>query len=95
MDFDGAYEYSEVVSIQRSEKQEITLFPNPVKNTLFLQNAQGMVNIHNSIGQRVLTVKINDSQNAELDVSDLPNGTYFLFIDNGISRSVGNKFVKF
>jgi len=60
---------------------DFNYFPNPVKNILFLKNTKTInsVEITSLVGQTVLSKKVMDVQ-AEINLSDLANGIYFVKI---------------
>lgn len=63
----------------------ITLFPNPVNNGNFKINFNSMVenaniSIYNMIGQSVKTLDLKNIRKADIDVSDIKQGTYFVKI---------------
>ena len=62
-----------------SKPAEITLFPNPTRNTLELQylTGQNQYAILSATGTRVKSGTLSETEHA-LDVSALPNGLYFL-----------------
>ncbi len=77
--------------------QELQFYPNPVSQKLSysteMQVLQGIkVDISDSMGHSVFTEKINQHY-SEVDVSDLPDGIYFLRLSNG-SKVVQKKFIK-
>ena len=86
-----------------TEGGHFDIFPNPVSNILNLRflskdNSKKQVEIVNINGQIVLTKKLeNNIEQAEIDVSDLPKGVYFirLNIDNQDIRhySATKKFI--
>ena len=58
---------------------DFNYFPNPVKNTLFLKNTKTInsIEITSLVGQTVLSKKVMDVK-AEINLSDLANGIYFV-----------------
>ena len=97
VDFDGAFEYSEVVSIRlEKDANELFFFPNPVSDLITIhlpksKDAQdAIIQIKNLNGQVVK--EIASPFNAELliDVSTLPSGVYLIRINHMLS----SKFVK-
>jgi hypothetical protein len=73
----------------KQECERIRVFPNPASDAL---NIEGLdygqeyeLNLINSIGQTVLSTKINES-NAKIDVSNLSSGMYQLVLKD--ARSV-------
>lgn len=77
-------------SIGENNLNDATVYPNPVKNILYIKNAQNFTSasVYNVLGQPVLETK-----NTEIDFSNLKSGVYILKIstDNG---SVSRKIVK-
>ncbi len=68
--------------ISRHIASSIVIFPNPVNETLFLKNIASQnakIYIFNSIGQLQKNISINNYE-AEINVSDLSSGIYFIKI---------------
>jgi len=66
------------------DKGSVIIYPNPVSSNLFLNNIDGieMIMISNILGETVNTIKVN-SNNTEVNVSNLSDGIYFItLIDN-------------
>lgn len=63
-----------------SESADIRIFPNPAKDTVHIQspNKSLCLEMRNSEGKLVLKSRIRS--HSDLDVSDLPNGRYFISI---------------
>jgi hypothetical protein len=63
-----------------SESSEIRIYPNPAKDSVHIQspNKSLCLEMRNSEGKLVLKSRIRS--NSDLDVSDLPNGRYFISI---------------
>ncbi|MBN2682264.1 MAG: T9SS type A sorting domain-containing protein [Bacteroidales bacterium] len=80
VDYDGTIDYSRIISPDCKENtNSITLFPNPAKNTLFLENIQGeemTIEITNSIGQTFNSTLINN----QIDISFFVSGVYLVKI---------------
>ena len=68
------------------------LYPNPVKDVLFISKRQEQeitsLTIYNTLGQTVL-LYISDKNLSQIDVSNLPSGSYFIKIksNEGVSNS--------
>ncbi len=84
------YEYTEGADCHVVEGEvAVLVFPNPATNTLNIQSAdfrtgEVKLRIFNAIGQPLERQQIlYRTENAELDLSDLPNGTYFLQVETG------------
>jgi hypothetical protein len=90
----GCYEPPIIIGLQEQYKNtELVLFPNPAQNNLSikthytkLENAH--VEILNSIGQSVL--KTSFANNEQIDISELPNGIYFVLL-SGSEQTVSPK----
>jgi len=78
---------ADYTSIKDLEDFEVKVFPNPARNTLFVEANMTITDIHiiDILGRPVISVKVQDMQN-ELDVSNLHNGIYFIrvFTDRGV-----------
>ncbi len=71
--------------------QRISVYPNPVKNILYIKNASGLnyINVYDSLGQKVLR-----SNHKYIDVSNLSKGMYFLEIHTTNSRIETKRIIK-
>ena len=79
VDFNGDIEYSNIVSLQYI-RNGVTVYPNPVKEQLYLDIDNGFVEkitIYNSTGSEV--AQITNPGNS-LDVSTFPKGIYIIKI---------------
>lgn len=98
VDYDGAFEYSNIVSVYFEDLLSISVFPNPSSQQIFVQmkeNRQDLrLQIFNITGQLLLesTLPKGDSR-AAMDVSALPRGTYFVRV-NGDQTILTQQFVK-
>lgn len=84
------YEYTEGADCHVVEEEgAVRIFPNPVNNRLNINSVDfrtGQVNLRlfDVIGQQLEHQQIlYRTENAELDVSHLPTGTYFLLVETG------------
>ena len=99
VDFDGQFEYSDIVSIENrtselgSEAFGLRLYPNPVQNTLNIENGEGQAIIYNSIGQPLRTVQISNTT-FQIELNDLPKGVYMIRFYKIDSSVVSKQFVK-
>lgn len=66
------------------ENNEISLFPNPAKDSISIQRKKGFdsktqIDLYNTIGQKVKSFSVNpDELNAKYSISDLKEGIYFV-----------------
>ena len=79
-----------------SENQPISIFPNPSKGIFTLvvtgEAKQSQIEIYNVLGEKVEQIVIpGGGGNQEIDLSDHPDGIYFLQIKTEQGEEVGNK----
>lgn len=81
--------------ILESTIKNITVYPNPATDMIYINDANGisMINITNLIGQKVMQIPVSGAD-ANINVSSLPDGIYFIsmFNENGIQST--KKFIK-
>lgn len=82
MDFNGGFQYSEIINIDVEKQIKVQAHPNPTNGKLkftgiIFQNAT--LRIIDCTGK---VVKKQVLQSQDLDISDLPDGLYFLSIIN-------------
>jgi hypothetical protein len=74
----------------------ITFYPNPAADKITIETAATLTNSQLSImnlnGQELMTRQIT-SPKTQIDISNLPNGVYFVRLTNDKTMEVG-KFVK-
>ena len=94
MDFDGKFEYSEIVVVDFNKRlNEIGLFPNPAKNQLTLINGEGQVIIYNVLGETVKQLTI-DANQTTIPLADLLDGQYYLQVIQEDGFVVSKQFTK-
>ncbi len=100
VDFDGKYEYSNVVSVKfemELPKLSMQLFPNPTSGILNIQIGKVIetptFQVFDIQG-RLITVNMNNSSGNQwsFNTADLPNGHYFLQMKQG-EQILNKKFV--
>lgn len=79
MDFDDAFEYSNIIEITLDAfaNDLLTIYPTVVTDVLNIQGGSGNVLIYNNLGQPVMSITDYNDQTT-LNLSSLPNGQYFL-----------------
>ena len=79
IDFDGQFEYSKIVFINGTGKNEVSIFPNPsngIFSILGVENTETEAfTLMNSVGQTVAIKVQNDGQ---VDMSAHPSGVYYM-----------------
>ncbi len=79
VDFDGGYEYSEIVSGVLRGSGSISMAPNPVKDVLFLSPGTE-IRIFDQLGRMVFSTMVSGNS---IDISNLPSGLYIADLRNG------------
>ena len=80
VDFDGKYEYSNIISVN-IESAEIRLFPNPTKGIIEIHGKNidyGTIRVTDNVGRLIKLQKLSGYK--QIDISDMPNGIYFIYI---------------
>ncbi len=93
LDIDGTKEYSSIIHVSwQSNKKQIKVLPNPVKSSFKIDNIgfiyQSMI-IYNSSGTIVYKNNIKNSEQNQIDISNLIDGLYILQLtsENGEIQS--------
>ena len=83
---------SSSLNIENTTYSLINIFPNPVKNTLYISGDSSNYNIkiYSLLGQLVMAASSVD----EVDVSSLTKGVYLIMINNENSTTT-KRFIKF
>lgn len=99
MDYDGQFDYSDVLTIDFNNNGTISIFPNPAKETLHITNQDvwdGKVKlaVYNLNGQLLKTIqRDNPDGDILLDIQDLNTGLYQLQIISN-NQVVTQRFIK-
>lgn len=80
IDFDGRFEYSEVISIKNEDYFEEKIYPNPFVDYINIKTKKTEISIIDIFGKIIFYRKIeNDEINSiQIDLSNLNSGIYFL-----------------
>ena len=81
------------VSIKEINKDEINIYPNPCSNLLNISNVNSEnadYNISNILGLTLIEGKLTNG-NSSIDVSSLPNGNYFISVNQDVLKFTVNK----
>ena len=83
IDFDGEFNYSQIIAIERNKNSTINIYPNPATSEIIITGYQIGTNfsIINQLGQIKQRGTIQSNSEA-LDISHLAKGIYILQIDN-------------
>ena len=92
VDFNGTYEYSDILKLPAESGSELSVFPNPASELLNINNGT-IVNSRamNTAGQTFLLSTINQSQ---IDIRSLNPGFYFLYVELENGKTEILKFLK-
>lgn len=89
MDINGIYTYSYIVTVKKSIKQVYTIYPNPVKNEVFIyqnliSNSKiAQIVIYDNNGHKVYQHSINmNNGSAHFNLSKLEAGNYIMKLNN-------------
>jgi hypothetical protein len=100
MDYDGAFEYSDMVSVEVARSRRLLVVsPNPVQNgelTLYIPNEtfeQATLEIFNTVGQLVQTEVLTHSETV-IRTDNLPTGMYWFSVDVNGQRSIEKVIVE-
>lgn len=91
VDGDGAYEYSQVITVNISSeiKELAKVFPNPTRGAFTIElnqvNTDNVtISLHDRVGRIIRTTTYDNRQNTySFDNSDLPSGIYFVKVAAG------------
>jgi sugar lactone lactonase YvrE len=100
IDFDGKFEYSEIISIENKKINTITqIFPNPVSDFLNLTSSEHItrIAIYNNLGQLMQQQIISSdaTYTLKIDTKALPSNAYILQIQKQNGQIETQKFVKY
>jgi hypothetical protein len=77
-------------------REDISIFPNPVKTTLNFSNLKDVdqITISNIVGQQVLVTRNIRNEKVSINVSSLTNGIYMVSVTDRSGNSTVRKIVK-
>ena len=81
-----------IVSIEENLLDNVSVYPNPVNNTLYISGGEYSYALFNSMGQMVAQGDANGTQ--EINVSGMAQGVYFLRLTNGAQVRIEKVVVK-
>lgn len=86
LDFDGGFEYSDIITINFESGDRLRVYPNPVADELFIENNQESdVKFYDSYGKLVISLTV---ENRFIDISFLTKGVYFVEIGSETQRII-------
>ena len=84
------------IDAQRIRIQEISFYPNPVTNVMYIENKTGIqeIRIHNLLGQEVVRMRLDNRRSYQLNIGHLEKGIYILSVFGEKSFKGTAKFIK-
>ena len=97
-DLDGKFTYSQTVSVTMKQVENLTIYPNPARESLQLTagslQKETSVEIIDVLGRVILKFQILNPQSPiNIDISSLSHGMYYLKVANGAEQTQ-TRFVK-
>lgn len=97
-DKNGSSQYSPVVSVNPKRTGELTIYPNPAKDKLYIsylnQNRPIQITIISSIGKLISVNQIENTNNeVELNIAHLSAGIYLISIQLENGEIINHKFI--
>ena len=92
-DFNGAYEYHEIISVACNKGNDISVYPNPFENSFTVQLSENLtypihIEVVDYLGRKVHAQTI-ETRATEITLNDqLPTGTYFIKVITEASQVV-------
>jgi uncharacterized cupin superfamily protein len=82
--------------IDTQEKPNISMFPNPVKSTLNIENLKDIdrISISNIVGQQVMVTRNIKTERVAINVSSLANGVYMVSVIDRDGNATIRKIIK-
>jgi len=98
LDKNGSISYSKIIVINTRSAKDLSVYPNPVGETLTLTHSKAgsnaMVDIFSVDGKKMMSYKINPSAiQSTLEVSELVKGLYLIVYSDGVNKT-SSKFIK-
>lgn len=86
-DFNGEFQYSPIQKyFWDGNEAGITIYPNPSENVFYIS---GIINPDIKVYSLATTQVVAEAkQSQQIDLSDLPNGIYYIEISNGIGSNI-------
>lgn len=103
VDFDGVYSFSDIVAVNRMEEGDVSIYPNPAKEALFLdinskkeeQFTIRFVNVLGAVVQENIVVNKGTNTYQSKEFKQLQTGIYFVQLLNAKNETIKNlKIVK-
>lgn len=101
VDFNGDYEYSDVVIVSNSDEHDglrLKIYPNPANDHVFVQwnktSRQNSVQVLDISGKILLNMSPGVSNTVRIDLTNFDTGIYFLKYATGVEETVKRLVIK-
>jgi hypothetical protein len=83
-DYDGAFEYSPVILINRStgEIDQVKISPNPAYDIISIEGFYGDIRVYNYSGVLLKSVQITNDISEDISLFDVPDGLYLIELNS-------------
>jgi large repetitive protein len=87
VDTDGAFKFSQVISLNKNETKSLKIYPNPTKNTISIMTSDYSqpMRLYNINGALLMS---KNQTTEQLDISELPTGMYFLHVGSDVLKVI-------
>ena len=92
-DFNGSFEYHEIISVACNKRNDISIYPNPFENSFTVQLSENStypihIEVNDYLGRKVYS-QIIETRATEITLNEqLPTGTYFIKVITETSQVV-------
>ncbi len=94
VDFDGAFEYSNIVYVENKKNETPgIIYPNPAYNEVTYEGAAATLSLYDVYGRQVMQLA-TDLEKTTLDISQLEVGVYLIEIATSSNETVIKRFMK-
>jgi len=94
VDFDGAFEYSNIVYVENKNNSEpVIIYPNPAHDFVTYEGGAATLTFFDAYGRKVMEQTTQD-QSTTVDVTNLEVGIYMLEITNSSNEKTVKRFLK-
>ncbi len=94
IDFDGAFEYSRVIQVERNiENNAIKIYPNPTADKIYFnESINSAIELFSANGQLIKNYGV--VENSMIDLTEFNNGLYYIAFKNAQGERVVKKVLK-
>jgi hypothetical protein len=80
----------------KKDSADLVVYPNPASNIVYIEYTRPVtgIEVYNILGQVMGEFKTTRSRNYVLDISELPNGMYYIRIRDEDNNMVSQKVIK-